>query len=62
MSEFLSMGGYAPYVWTAYGITLVAIVINVWSARRRHAQALLRATRMSVSETSARQPTVRKNR
>ena len=61
MTEFLSMGGYAPYVWTAYGITLVVIVLNVWSARRRHLQALSRVRRMTAPETSDRRPTVRRN-
>ena len=27
--EFLDMGGYAFYVWTSYGITLVILVANV---------------------------------
>ena len=61
MTEFLSMGGYAPYVWTAYGITLVVIVLNVWSARRRHLQALSRVRRMTITEARERTPTVRKN-
>lgn len=25
MSEFLSMGGYAAYVWPAYGVSLLGI-------------------------------------
>lgn len=25
MSEFLNMGGYAPYVWPAYGLTLAVL-------------------------------------
>ena len=28
MSEFLHMGGYAFYVWTAYGAALVVFVLN----------------------------------
>ena len=61
MSEFLDMGGYAPYVWTAYGITLVVIVLNAWSARRRHAQALTKVRQMDRSDLIERTPTVRKN-
>jgi heme exporter protein D len=34
MSEFFDMGGYAGYVWPAYGITLAAVVLNVVWARR----------------------------
>lgn len=26
MSEFLSMGGYAIYVWPAYGVTLIGLI------------------------------------
>jgi heme exporter protein D len=30
-SEFFHMGGYAFYVWTSYGITLVVLLANVIS-------------------------------
>lgn len=36
--EFLEMGGYALYVWPAYGLTLVVLVLNVvipWQRERR---------------------------
>lgn len=26
MSDWLAMGGHGPYVWTAYGISLLALV------------------------------------
>jgi heme exporter protein D len=29
MQEFFAMGGYAFYVWTAYGITLIVLVANI---------------------------------
>ncbi len=29
MKDFLEMGGYAMYVWSAYGISLVVLVLNV---------------------------------
>jgi heme exporter protein D len=29
MSEFLAMGGYAKYVWSAYGISLVVLTLTV---------------------------------
>jgi len=28
-TEFLLMGGYAFYVWTAYGIAFVVLLINL---------------------------------
>ena len=49
MSEFFAMGGYAPYVWSTFGITLVVLVINVIAAKRRlrqvREQLKLRAAR-----------------
>lgn len=27
--EFLAMGGYGFYVWTAYGISFVVLLLNV---------------------------------
>jgi heme exporter protein D len=42
MSEFLQMGGYALYVWGAYGVTLVVLVALLAEAitrlRRRQAE------------------------
>ena len=35
MQEFLYMGGKAVYVWGAYGITLLALVISLLVAVRR---------------------------
>ncbi|RJS92073.1 heme exporter protein CcmD [Salinisphaera sp. Q1T1-3] len=29
VQEFLAMGGYARYVWSAYGIAAVVLVFNV---------------------------------
>ena len=39
MIEWLSMGGYAYYVWMSYGMLAIAIVLELLSlaARRRHA-------------------------
>ena len=42
MSDFLVMGGYAAYVWSAYGLALlvlIALLVQSWrSARRREAE------------------------
>jgi heme exporter protein D len=27
MAEFLSMGGYAEYVWSAYGVTITIMMV-----------------------------------
>nr|VFK41268.1 MAG: heme exporter protein D [Candidatus Kentron sp. SD]VFK46994.1 MAG: heme exporter protein D [Candidatus Kentron sp. SD]VFK79948.1 MAG: heme exporter protein D [Candidatus Kentron sp. SD] len=29
MMEFLHMGGYAPYVWSAYGLAFVVLLVNL---------------------------------
>jgi heme exporter protein CcmD len=34
LQEFLRMGGYAGYVWTAYGLTTLVLVLNWLGARR----------------------------
>lgn len=33
MSHFLEMGGYARYLWPAYGVTLLAVILNIIWAR-----------------------------
>ena len=41
MSEFFAMGGYGFYVWGAYGVAALAIMIELLAldARRRAAEA-----------------------
>ena len=29
MQEFFAMGGYAFYVWTSYGLTLIVLLANI---------------------------------
>lgn len=45
VTEFLAMGGYAPYVWTAYGAALVVLVglVAATLARRRSSRRSLAA-------------------
>lgn len=35
IQEFLHMGGYAFYVWSAYGISFIVLVLNVIIPLRR---------------------------
>ena len=39
--NFWAMGGYAPFVWGAYGMTVAALAVEVWlvGIRRRRALA-----------------------
>ena len=62
MSEFLAMGGYAPYVWSAYGVTLVVLVYNAWAAYRHHAAALSRLQERGEEMETRPEPTVRQIR
>lgn len=62
MKEFLAMGGYAAYVWTAYGITAAVIGLNVWLAQRRYRQALRAIEAGRAGIEAVRRPTVRKVR
>jgi heme exporter protein D len=55
MQEFLAMGGYAAFVWSAFGLTAAVLVVNVVSARRRlrsaEERARLRAARAQHRST-----------
>ena len=42
MSDFLAMGGYAFYVWTAYGIFAVALIGLFLGPLLRHRSAYRR--------------------
>lgn len=33
ITEFIAMGGHAPYVWSSWGVTLFLIVALTWHAR-----------------------------
>ncbi len=37
--EFFAMGGYGLYVWGSYGVTALAIAIEILSLRARRARA-----------------------
>ena len=46
--EFLAMGNHGPYVWSAYGISLLVLALNVVLpilARRRYLQDQARRLR-----------------
>jgi heme exporter protein CcmD len=49
ISGFLRMGGYALYVWSAYGLSLIVLVVIAWSGRRRYAEMLTAARRRLAS-------------
>jgi heme exporter protein D len=54
LAEFFNMGGYAVYVWSSYGITLVVLLANVIVPvrhRRRLLDDIARAARRARKET-----------
>jgi len=51
MADFFHMGGYAGYVWSCYGLTLVVLLGNLWFARRELDSQVLRATRRAQVST-----------
>ena len=58
MTEFLEMGGYAEFVWSAFGLAVATLVFNIISARRRLritlAKLAMRAARQNRNMQSAR--------
>jgi heme exporter protein CcmD len=48
MVTFLAMGGYAKWVWGAFGFTLLVLLFNVLSARGRY-RRVVRELRLSES-------------
>lgn len=44
-TAFFAMGGYAFYVWTAFGLTAGCLLWEVLALRRRYRQALLGRSR-----------------
>lgn len=50
---FLSMGGYAPFVWPSYAVTFAIIGLNVYWAKRLLARSHQAARRrIAVQEES----------
>jgi heme exporter protein CcmD len=47
LQKFFEMGGYAGYVWSAYGLTALVLIWNWWAARRSEAEAQTSAQRRS---------------
>jgi heme exporter protein D len=52
MTEFFAMGGYGFYVWTAYGVTALVIVIELVTLRARRHTAIAEAE-LSGPETKS---------
>jgi len=49
--EFFAMGGYASYVWCAYGMTALVVFHNFMRARKRR-KVMLEKTRQWLGKAS----------
>jgi heme exporter protein CcmD len=54
LRDFLHMGGYAGYVWSAYGLTTLVLVLNWTSARRSESEQQLLALRRVTANKEGR--------
>jgi heme exporter protein D len=54
MRAFFDMGGYAAFVWPAYAVTLVVVVLNIAWARRALARSRAEARRRLQTQGEAR--------
>lgn len=48
--RFFAMGGYAFYVWLAYGVSLLVLALNVILAARSERQVMKEITRIKQLE------------
>jgi heme exporter protein D len=51
-SDFFAMGGYALYVWSAYGFAAIVLILNVLAPLRRR-RLVLRTLRQFTRATLA---------
>ena len=49
MRAFLDMSGYAAYVWPSVGLTVAALLLNVYWAKRLVRSAMAEARRRIAS-------------
>ena len=55
LHKIITMGGYAQFVWPAYGAMLVLFLLNIYSARRLrcHITTRLRRYYQSYNENAS---------
>ena len=54
LQSFLAMGGYAMYVWPAYGVFFIVLLID-WLAPQFRRRRVLRQLRARMARQGARQ-------
>jgi heme exporter protein D len=53
LSNFWNMGGYAWYVWGAYGVTVVLVAAEIVALRARHKRAVQEVARQARGRVEA---------
>lgn len=53
VADFFRMGGYAPYVWPAYGIVLFVLVYNVLAALQQKKKTVRKLQRDLIRNNNA---------
>ncbi len=54
LRDFLNMGGYGGFVWTAYGLTAAVLLLNWVSARRSEVEQKFLAMRRTTTNKENR--------
>jgi heme exporter protein D len=52
MSTFFAMNGYGYYIWTAYGVTAIALLVEVVALRSRGKATLAEARLMEPDDST----------
>jgi heme exporter protein D len=61
LQTFLAMGGYAAYVWPAYAVFFIVLIVDSIAPRLRR-RRVLRELRARIARQSSRQDRVRQDR
>jgi heme exporter protein D len=61
LQTFFAMGGYAAYVWPAYALFFIVLIIDSIAPRLRR-RRVLRELRARIARQSSRQDRVRQDR
>jgi heme exporter protein D len=60
LQSFFAMGGYAAYVWPAYGVFFVVLLID-WLAPQRRRRRTLRELRGRMARQNTRRERTNRN-
>lgn len=55
LAAFFNMGGYAFFVWLAYGVTFVCLLALVWQTSRQKNKVLKQITQKIAREQRLKQ-------